>query len=390
MTSNDSPSFQEVSLGPQSPDYHRLNRRESHDNSNVPLPSENIQHEYNGYSPLNEAEQPHQPSTTATEGQQSQRLSEIQDPETASLHSAIKKYNHRESRKFLLRTGFNRLCITASLCLIIGLTLRAYEGFDRSRPHALNNSDVRTFNVIMLSLSLALGLNLASSLKHYGLLLRWTILTRRYISLQAFDLILGCENLTSVFKLMVISFPGIDKIPYLKFPCWRQKTQWRGLKYTWLICLAWLLTNVGAQVLVATLSLFWPVDTLDNMPLTGSVSISNLATWQANSLTLQLSSANFYGMSGSQYPVSPKTNADEILATIKDISIFKGDGYYEYQFLDRIPGDQSSAKVASSRTVQSRATCTQFNFGEGSGKLVNGTTTASVSSLTTNFRQVIS
>ncbi|KAF2258962.1 hypothetical protein CC78DRAFT_621407 [Lojkania enalia] len=373
MDSNRSLSFEVVSLDSERRGPYNLERRESEDCTDASLPFKHPQHGNASYSLLSNAEQLRQSGTTKIESQQSQEHPESTTSDTISTHSTIKNYNHRESRKFLLWTGFNRFCVTLFLCLFIGLTLRAYEGLNKPHTRALSKSDVRIFNAIILGLSLALGLNLASSLKHYGLLLRWSILTRRYVSLQAFDLILGCENLTNVFKLMVISFPGVHKIPSIRFPPWRQKTRWRGAKFTWLICLAWLLLNVGAQTLVATLSIFWPTDTLDAMPLTGNVSISNIMAWQADSFPLQLSSANLYGLSGSLYPVFAKGNPNEISSQKDDISIVRGDGYYEYSFLDK-----DLNNVASSRTVQARAACIQFSFGEDEGKRINGMVEASL------------
>jgi hypothetical protein len=223
---------------------------------------------------------------------------------------SVKPYNHRDSRKFLLWTGFNRLCVTLLLCLILALTLRAYEGFDENHPRILGKAETKTFNALMLGLSLALGLNLASSLKHYGLILRWTILTRRYVTLQVFDLILGCENLTNVLKLMIVSIPGIDRVAFNKVPLLKEIVWLRprndGSRYTWLVCLLWLLINVGAQTLVATLSIFWPVNPSEIMPLLvhGDISVSDLRAWQVNTsdhqLPLQLSAANAYGIAGSQ------------------------------------------------------------------------------------------
>jgi hypothetical protein len=80
----------------------------------------------------------------------------------------------------------------------------------------------------MLGMSLGLGLNLASSLKRYAVILRWYLLARRYVSLEVFDLILGLETLTKVAKLMIISLPGIRKVKLLnKLPWFREASTLR-------------------------------------------------------------------------------------------------------------------------------------------------------------------
>lgn len=57
----------------------------------------------------------------------------------------------------------------------------------------------------MIGLSLCLGLNLLASLQNYAGILRWSLLSQRYVSLEVFDLMLGLERLSNVVKLMMIS-----------------------------------------------------------------------------------------------------------------------------------------------------------------------------------------
>jgi hypothetical protein len=147
------------------------------------------------------------------------------DSDTRSLLSA-KHYDHHESRKFLLKTGAYRFMVTLGISVAIGLCLKAYEGF--SEPLIMSKIQVRYFNAIMLGMSLGLGLNLASSLKRYAVILRWYLLARRYVSLEVFDLILGLETLTKVAKLMIISLPGIRKVKLLnKLPWFREASTLR-------------------------------------------------------------------------------------------------------------------------------------------------------------------
>ncbi|KAF2648681.1 hypothetical protein K491DRAFT_238674 [Lophiostoma macrostomum CBS 122681] len=355
------------------------------DHSSMPSP-EPAPDQNTGHTPLLEAEQVEETHNDNHTREHSNQPGDDKKSIAPSL-SSIKSYNHRDSRKFLLWTGFNRLCVTLLLCLILALTLRAYEGFDEKHPRILGKGETKTFNALVLGLSLALGLNLASSLKHYGLILRWTILTRRYVTLQVFDLILGCENLTNVLKLMIVSIPGIervafDKVPLLKDIAWL-KARRDGSRYTWVICLLWILINIGAQTLVATLSIFWPVNPSEIMPLLvrGDISVSDLRAWQVDasnhSTAPQLSVANAYGIAGSQYPTYSDQSAIDELYMQGSNAVLRGDDYYQYTFLNRNPDSMHSDYIASSRGVRSSAACTQFTFGEGSGDRLNGSVYAS-------------
>lgn len=153
------------------------------------------------------------------------------DSDNRSLLSQAKRYDHHESRKFLFKTGLYRFSITFTFCALIALSLKAYEGW--TDPFIISKNGVRIFNAIMLGLSLGLGLNLASSLKKYAVILRWSLLSKRYVSLETFDLILGLETLTKVGKLMIISLPGIRKVPMLRKLPWFREARDDGTRLTW-------------------------------------------------------------------------------------------------------------------------------------------------------------
>ena len=178
----------------------------------------------------------------------------------------------------------SRLLITFTFCALIVFSLKAYQGFKGTR--VIGKTNVRVFNALMIGLSLGLGLNLASSLKRYVVILRWSLLSKRYISLETFDLILSLDTLTNVAKLMVISFPGIKKVRMLRNLPWFRDARDDGTRLTWLACLAWLFINVGAQVLVAVLSLFWPVDPSNELPMMnfGTVVTSDVTQWAIDPL----------------------------------------------------------------------------------------------------------
>lgn len=297
------------------------------------------------------------------------------DADTRSLISHAKRYDHHESRKFLFKTGAYRFLITLGFSILIGLSLKAYEGF--GKPFIMNKTQVRIFNSLMLGLSLGLGLNLASSLKRYAVILRWYLLTRRYVSLEVFDLILGLETLTKVGKLMVISLPGVRRIKLLRRLPWFSEARDDGTRFTWLACLIWILINIGAQILVAALSLFWPVDPSDNALLTwGTVAVANLDVWTNETPSAQtwwtnatsMEAAWVAGMEAIVYRDFSPNETQNDLSSLPGTPLYKGDGYYEYKFYNRDPLHSYTNYVISSRSVRARASCVQA---ETKGEYVN-------------------
>lgn len=291
------------------------------------------------------------------------------DSDTRSLLSA-KHYDHHESRKFLFKTGAYRFLITLGFSLAIGFCLKAYEGF--SKPLIMSKIQVRYFNAIMLGLSLGLGLNLASSLKRYAVILRWYLLARRYVSLEVFDLILGLETLTKVGKLMIISLPGIRKVKFLSKLPWFREARTDGTRFTWIACALWILINIAAQILVAALSLFWPVDPSDAVPLMayGNVTVANLqkwnlnagdATWNPNITSMEASSQA--GMEASVYPVFElKAKSQTDLSSLPGPPLYHDNGtsIYEYRFYNRNPAHQFENYIVSGRRIRATASCKQL------------------------------
>lgn len=279
-------------------------------------------------------------------------------------------YDHYVSRKRLLRTGFSRLFVTFFFCLLVALSVRAYQGFDGDNPRVLRRSEVSTMNWILLVLLLGLGLNIASSLRHYSDNLRWALLARKWVSLGEFDLILGCGSLVNVLKLMIISFPGSEKLPVV----WRlshfEKTyhkiaQKSSSRYTSILCMIWLLINIGAQILVAALSFFWPVDPSLMNPLTthGTVSIADVAKFDSLADTMKVTtaraSANIYGITGLEYPVFDfplNVSKQELSAQYRTV-IYKGNGFYEYTFLNRNSDQPNAQYLVSSRNIRTTSEC---------------------------------
>ncbi|CAA9958297.1 hypothetical protein PTMSG1_01859 [Pyrenophora teres f. maculata] len=300
------------------------------------------------------------------------------DMEDGSQHGKeshhIKRFDHREARKSLLITGASKLLITIFFSAAMCITLKSWEGF--RHPIVLSKKDLRVFNSLTIGLSLCLGLNLLASLKHYASVFRWTFLSRRYVSLEVFDLILHLSSLAKVTKLMIISSPGFRGKTWLRRFRWFKDVRDDGTKWMWLACLAWLLINISSQVLVALLSLFWPTNNSE-LPLLskGNVTVADLNAWYVDKTSPELAvdpekmmngapldAAWTYGMAGMAYPVFNISDIQKDLSGQTGVPIYKGDGTYTYRFFNREPTHQWLNYMASSRNITAKATCTQLEL----------------------------
>jgi hypothetical protein len=284
-----------------------------------------------------------------------------------------KRFDHNEARKNLMKTGGGKLLITFLFSAGMCLTLKGWEGF--THPVVLSRIDVRIFNSLTIGISLCLGLNLLASLKHYASFFRWSFLARRYVSLEVFDLILHFGSLAKVTKLMVISMPGLRGKKWLRRFRWFKDVRDDGTKWMWLACLVWLSINIGSQILVALLSLFWPMNNSE-IPLLvpGDVSVADLNVWyvdtsppedDVNSLVNQtsLEAAWTFGTEAMAYPVFDLKDIQNDLSGLPGTPIYKADGVYHYRFFNRDPARPYTNYLSSSRNVSAVATCEQLEIG---------------------------
>jgi hypothetical protein len=283
-------------------------------------------------------------------------------------HHHVKRFDQKTTRKHLLKIGSSMLAGTIFFSAAMCVCLKSWEGF--RGPIVLSKQEVRVFNALMIGLSLCLGLNLLASLQNYASVLRWSLLSRRYISLEAFDLVLGLERLSNVAKLMFISLPLVRRRKHLRKLRWFKDARQDNTKWTWLVCLLWLLINIGSQVLVALTSLFYPMET-SQLPLMsyGDVSVADLTQWHAevkkNRNTTALEAAWMYGMEAMAFPEFTTTEIQTDLSGLAGTPLYKGDGYYEYQFFNRNPLHPYKDYSGSKRKVKAVTTCDQLD--------VNGT-----------------
>jgi uncharacterized membrane protein YidH (DUF202 family) len=96
----------------------------------------------------------------------------------------------------LLFKGFLRWIITAILIIIFFVVVNRFH----SEP-VMDNKSKKTFNFLVIGLSIALSLNVTSSLKAMTINIRWWLLSLRKRSLREVDLILHLDSLFSMTKL---------------------------------------------------------------------------------------------------------------------------------------------------------------------------------------------
>jgi hypothetical protein len=278
-------------------------------------------------------------------------------------HHHVKRFDHNDARKKLAKTGGYKFLVTLVFSALLCICLRAWEGF--GEPIVLSKIDVRIFNAVMIGLSLCLGLNLLSSLKHYANTFRWSFLARRYVSLEIFDLILHSSSLVKITKLMIVSMPGIRGRRYLRKLPWFRDARDDGTRWMWLVCVLWLNINIGSQILVALLSLFWPVEnSLTPLMSRGSVAVADLKTWYTDpnleSNATSMEAAWVYGTEAMVYPEFPMNETHKDLSSLPGTPLYKGDTAWEYRFFNRDPTHQYTNYVLSERKITTTTTCEQL------------------------------
>ena len=142
----------------------------------------------------------------------------------------------------------------------------------------------------MTGLAIALGINLASSLRNYATLLRWRLLSWSWLTLREFDLVLGCGSLLKIIELMLVTTPR-RKFPFVSL-----------IQF---LCAVWLFVNVAVQILVAMLGLTYSLDqspydvkVLGNVSIVDFSAIVDPAGSGSRTAEAQQFAAHAYGIQG--------------------------------------------------------------------------------------------
>ena len=228
---------------------------------------------------------------------------------------------------------------------------------------------VKTFNALVILMSILLGSNLTSSLREYALMVRWRIMAAKYRPLEEFDLLMHIDSLRKVMRLVRVGrTPGSMRL---------NRTQ-AG-------CIVWLGVNILLQVLVALLGLTYNLNTAEYPDRHfGKVSIANLSVirdvWadEYPTFSSQLGSANYYGIQGQDYNfvnniTVPGQGKLASYGNPSTPTVYCSDDWkiMSYYFQDQNPSNPALT-LLSRRHINFTASCTQLEIIEGG----NGVETA--------------
>lgn len=162
------------------------------------------------------------------------------DEHNASTSKTVRHFDHRRQRRRLVTNSASQCGMTVMICIAIIAVL-----YGCSTIRALSQTQKHVFNALVTGLSLSLGLNLASSLRGYAMMMRWRLLAARYRTLQEFDLILNCGDQLKVLRLL-----------------WAGKTpgMWWFPNKTQILCVIWLMINIGLQTFTALIGLVYSIN----------------------------------------------------------------------------------------------------------------------------------
>jgi hypothetical protein len=270
-------------------------------------------------------------------------------------YHTVKQYDYRLQRRRLFTNSAFQWLMTVFLCGALAGTLRSFQYYFAS---GMGQTQKHAFNGLITGLSIALGINLASSLRGYAQMMRWRFLASAYRHVQEFELVMQCESQMKVLRLF-----------------WTARTRGRMLvpNKTQILCFTWIVINILLQVLVALLGLTYSIDTSSVWMSTqwGNVSVCDLSLIRnSNNDTItdyytQLSAANNYGIAGQDYDVDVDVANDALDQTYSN-AIYTDDAYnyMEYRFDDLNPDDED-LNIITWRTITATATCEPFKVVAG-------------------------
>ncbi|KAH8594754.1 hypothetical protein B0O99DRAFT_687532 [Bisporella sp. PMI_857] len=194
--------------------------------------------------------------TTESQSFLNQPINKIDTSFSSETYHAYKDNTGRQLLALLLGS-LARFLVTLGLCAgyILSVKLWVNKGI-------IDEKHKKLFNAITTGISLALGLNIASSFKDLALNMRWPILSMRRRNLKELDLILNADSLGKLLKLVFIT-----RRPWVIFSC-----------------IAWLFINIAAQAGIAMLNLTYGFDVNYDAVLlsSGNISIPDMRHFYPN------------------------------------------------------------------------------------------------------------
>ena len=276
----------------------------------------------------------------------------ILSSEHAPTSSTVRQFRPGRQRKRLFVAAFIQWLVTLFFCVLLGLILWGF-----SQLQLMQVWQIKTFNALMVLGSLWLGNNLTGSLKEYAMMMRWRVLGLKFRPLHEADLLMHCESLRKVLKLLWIARPS---------------SGW-GVSPTQVGCILWLGINLMLAVLVALLGLTYNMETAQIPALMyGNVSIANLTlvrdVWADENPTFsaQLGAAQSFGIQGQDYNftddgVPGQAGQLPVFGSPYTPNIYAVNDWTEmrYYFMD-LNTDNPNLSVLSRRYVAVNTNCTKF------------------------------
>jgi hypothetical protein len=272
---------------------------------------------------------------------------EVVDDSPLLVPPTVRDYDRKTQRWRLWNLVWLEWVITGILCVALWGLLFGYSRHHIEVDGGLSVRQKRIFNALATGLSIALGLNLAGSLRSYIKILRWRFLATRYRSLTEFELVLGLDRQASLFKLI-----------------WKSRNKrYRFLpSVTQLLCILWIAINLAAAILVAMLGLTYNIDQSENYVSTqsGLVSVVDFNLLIQGGFIDGLPFVQNLGDVGSNFDIESSLDYSS-----------GGSGTYEnvgdtsrYWFGDYNVND-TSLSVRTNRYVDGIATCSAYPVVEG-------------------------
>ncbi|KAL7930270.1 hypothetical protein V8C35DRAFT_313426 [Trichoderma chlorosporum] len=255
------------------------------------------------------------------------------------------------SEYFKRKNQFKRLlfaCLVRwvmTMLLVVGTYLVLWR---YSAKEAMLSNKKKEFNTLIIAISIALGLNIASSMKHMVRELRWWVFSWYEWTPKEADCILQSENFSSLFSLGYVT------------------------RHHWVrvYVLFWVLINVASQIAVATLGLTYNINPADTIAVTkpGIVAVPDMSNIQTNKVLSSNSqtisalryAANNYGLVALAYGyggIDEVPRPGSLFDTDANL-MYCNQNSCQYIFYEATPDNLSYYQmVATNRSISTQAIC---------------------------------
>ncbi|ETS01931.1 hypothetical protein M419DRAFT_99510 [Trichoderma reesei RUT C-30] len=294
-----------------------------------------------------------------TAGPASKHHPTLQSQRSDSLPSDVQRNESFSSEHFKRWNQFKRLFLACVLrwavtaVLVVGAYLVLWQ---YSLKEAMVSKKKKEFNTLIIAISIALGLNIASSMKHMVRELRWWMLSWYEWTPKEADCILQSENFSSLFQLGYVTRRHLVRL-YVLF---------------------WVLVNVASQIAVATLGLTYNINPADNMTVTkpGTVAVPDMSHIQTNKVLSSNSqaisalryTANNYGLVALAYGyggLNEIPRPGKLMDTDANL-MYCHQNSCQYIFYEATPDDLPYYQnVATNRSISTKGTCKAWRVLEG-------------------------